>query len=285
VDVLHIHLSDRGSCYRKAVLGYAAQFLGVPYVVHLHGAIFLEYWSTAPSWIARSIDRLFERGQSIIVMGRYWAQGIAHRLPGVKDKIIVLPNATWPSASEQCAATDRAVRITFLGQLGLRKGTPQLIAALQLLADRANWTATIAGDGAIEESKASIRSTSIEDRVNIPGWLSATEINGLLRRTDILVLPSYSENLPMVILEAFSHGIAVISTPVGAIPEVIDNGGNGLIVPAGDVAALANALESLISDPNLRRRLGNAARRDHADRYEISSYVKRLAVIWRHSQS
>ena len=78
----------------------------------------------------------------------------------------------------------------------------------------------------------------------------------------------------MVILEAFAHGIAVISTPVGAIPEVIDNGRNGLIVPVGDSATLAAAPERLISDPNLRDRLGGAARQDHASRYEISSYVE-----------
>jgi glycosyltransferase involved in cell wall biosynthesis len=283
IDLLHIHLSDRGSCYRKTLLGGAARLLGIPYIVHLHGAIFLEYWSDAPFWLARAIDRLFKHSRSIIVLGRYWAEGIASRLPYAKDSIIVLPNATWPSTSAQCPSTDHIVRITCLGQLGQRKGTPQLISALQLLADRTDWRATIAGNGAVEESRASIRSTAMDDRITIPGWLDPTEIRDLLCRTDILALPSYSENLPMVILEGFAHGIAVIATPVGAIPEVIESGRNGLIVPVGDVPALANALGRLIGDPELRRRLGDAARRDHAQRYEIGSYVKRLATVWRES--
>lgn len=281
IDVLHIHLSDRGSCYRKTMLGGVARLLGIPYIVHLHGAIFLEYWSDCPFWLARAIDHLFKHSRRIIVLGRYWAEGIASRLPIVKDRIIILPNATWPSMLAQCPATDHIIRIACLGQLGHRKGTPHLISALQLLADRRDWKATIAGDGAVEESRASIRNAAMEDRITIPGWLNATEIRDLLCRTDILALPSYSENLPMVILEGFAHGIAVIATPVGAIPEVIESGRNGLIVPAGDVPALANALERLIGDPELRRRLGDAARRDHAQRYEIGSYVGRLATVWK----
>jgi glycosyltransferase involved in cell wall biosynthesis len=285
IDLLHIHLSDRGSCYRKAILGYAARILGVPYVTHLHGAIFFEYWSSAPLWISRSIDHLFRHSRCVIVLGRYWAQGIADRLPDVEDKIAILPNATPSNASVRLASADGRIRITFLGQLSKRKGTAELIAALQSLACRTDWIATLAGDGSVEESRAIVRNSALESRIKIPGWLGESETDDLLDQTDILVLPSRSENLPMVILEGFARGIAVISTPVGAIPEVIDNGRNGLIVPAGDVAALANALERLISDPNLRRRLGSAARRDHANRYEISSYVQHLAAIWRHSLS
>jgi glycosyltransferase involved in cell wall biosynthesis len=267
------------------MLGYAARVLGIPYVVHLHGAIFVEYWADAPFWVVRSINHLFEGSERIIVLGQYWALAIAKRLPGVADKLVILPNATWPSTSRQCPATDGRVRITCLGQLGRRKGTPQLIAALELLADQADWSATIAGDGKVEESRASILKVAIADRVTVPGWLNAAETEDLLCRTDILVLPSYWENLPMVILEGFAHGVAVVSTPVGAIPEVIENGRNGLIVPVGDVAALAKALKRLIEDAEMRRRLGDAERGAHAERYEIQSYAKRLANIWRQSVS
>ncbi len=116
--------------------------------------------------------------------------------------------------------------------------------------------------------------------VDVPGWLNSAAADNLLRRTDILVLPSFAENLPMVILEAFAHGVPVVSTPVGAIAEVIDDGRNGLLVPAGDVAALAGALKKLLDNPELRRSLGQAARRDHAERYEIGPYVTQLAGIW-----
>jgi glycosyltransferase involved in cell wall biosynthesis len=72
----------------------------------------------------------------------------------------------------------------------------------------------------------------------------------------------------------------VVATPVGAVPEVIAHERNGLLVPVGNVEALANALNQLLEDRALRRRLGDAARRDHAERYEINNYVKRLVAIW-----
>ena len=280
VDMLHIHLSIRGSSHRKTVLGAAARLFRIPYIVHLHGCGFDEFWSETSDYLARSIARLFKNSAHCIVLGAFWARVIAERVPEVADRISVLPNATSPCRLEQEFAADGRVRITFLGQLGRRKGTPQLIEALGRLAGRHDWLATIAGDGDVDESRDRVSERGIADRTEIPGWLSSAATQQLLRRTDILVLPSFSENLPMVILEAFAHGIAVVSTPVGAVPEVIDHDRTGLLVPVNDVLALVVALERLINEPQLRNRLGSAAKRVHAERYEIEPYVTRLVAIW-----
>jgi glycosyltransferase involved in cell wall biosynthesis len=119
------------------------------------------------------------------------------------------------------------------------------------------------------------------DRVSVPGWLGPAATADLLRQTDVLVQPSFIDNLPMTILEAFAQGVPVVATPVGVVPDVIVPNVNGLLVPAGDVRALADALARLIDDPALRQRLGAAARRDHAARYEMNGYISRLAEIWR----
>jgi len=281
VDMLHIHLSIWGSSYRKTTLGAIARLLGIPYVVHLHGSGFDEFWTAAPSPLAKAIDRLFAESEQIIVLGQYWARAITDRLPQTKNKITVLPNATKLSSEVQLPAPDSRVRITCLGQLGERKGTPQLIEALQKLALRQDWTATIAGDGKVEESRARISELGLSNRVCIPGWLSSKEADNLLCRTDILVLPSFAENLPMVILEAFAHGIPVVSTPVGAIPEVIDTGRNGLLVPIGDVSSLTKAIERLLENRELRLELGCAALQDYINLYKIDTYVTTLSRIWR----
>jgi glycosyltransferase involved in cell wall biosynthesis len=254
--------------------------MGVPYVVHLHGIDYREFWSSTHPLVARAIDRLFNHSRRIIVMGRFWADVITDRLPQVAGKIVIIPNATPTSASSHAPATDRRVRITFLGKLGARKGSPHLIAALGRLANRRDWTATIAGDGEISETRESVHRHLIGDRVTVPGWLELRERDKLLCTTDILVLPSLAENLPMVIVEAFARGIPVISTPVGAIPEVIENGRNGILVPVGDEGKLAEALEGLIEDPASRERLGQAARRDHSKFYDFDVYIRRLTETW-----
>ena len=85
----------------------------------------------------------------------------------------------------------------------------------------------------------------------------------------------------MVVLEAFAHGVPVITTPVGAIPEVVEPGRNGLLVTPGDVAGLAAAIRHVLENPELRHRMGEAARRDHAAKFEIGRYLLRLSEIWR----
>jgi glycosyltransferase involved in cell wall biosynthesis len=281
VDLIHINLASGGSTYRKVILAGLARRLGIPYVVHLHSGRFDQFWRAARPRLAAAIDRLFANSSAVIVLGKYWASLVSDRVPAAREKTIVLANATLPSLSDCEPANDGRVRITFLGKIGPNKGTQQLIEALAILADRSDWIATICGNGAVEESRNLANRLGIADRTIFPGWLDAPATAAQLRHTDIFVLPSLSEGLPMAILEAFAWGIAVVATPVGSIPEVIEHKRNGLIVPVGDVQALARALRRLIQDADLRRRLGKTAKRDHAARFDIDVYVPRLAAIWR----
>jgi glycosyltransferase involved in cell wall biosynthesis len=280
VDLLHIHLAAGGSAIRKILLARLARTLGIPYVVHLHAGLFARFWSEAGARLTHAIDRFFSESAEIILLGRHWARVVTDHVPDVADKITVLPNATAARQFDQIPSRDGHVRITFLGKINRNKGTDILIEALGRLSARADWSAVIAGEGEIAESRAHASSLRIGGRVELPGWLDPAATVELLRRTDILALPSRFENLPMVILEAFAHGIAVVATPVGAVPEVIEDGRNGLLIPVGDVDALAHALRRLIEDPLMRARLGEAARRDHAERYEIGGYIKRLTQVW-----
>jgi glycosyltransferase involved in cell wall biosynthesis len=282
VNLLHINLAADGSAYRKLVLARMARRLGIPYVVHLHGSRFDQFWPSTGAWSRRAIDRLFVESAEIVVLGRYWAKLVTDRLPQVADKVSILPNATAP-APAGVERSRKTVHICFLGILGARKGTWELVEALGRLAGSREWSATIAGNGEVDECRARVGRLEIADRVDVPGWLDPRAVEELLARADILVLPSKAENLPMAILEAFARGIAVVATPVGAIPEVIDHGRNGLIVSVGDVEQLAGSLGRLISDRELRHSLGAAAKRDHSERYEIGGYVARLAAIWRHA--
>jgi glycosyltransferase involved in cell wall biosynthesis len=282
IDLLHINLAAGGSAYRKAILGRAARSLGIPYVVHLHGSRFHQFWPTASDYWARAVDRFFMESAEVLVLGQFWENLIVSRLPDVKGRITILPNATAPAAPAAGGrGEDGGVRISFLGEVGTRKGTPQLVEALSRLVARTDWRATIAGNGDLEQTRMRARDLGIADRLDIPGWLDAAGVNNVLSKTDIFVLPSFAENLPMSILEAFARGIAVIATPVGAVPEVVDHGRNGLIVQAGNIDELVAALELLISDGEMRRRLGANARQDHTRRFEIGGYLTEMAQIWR----
>src|ERR1700730_14771834 len=282
VDLIHIHLAWRGSVYRKLIIAAVARHFGVPYIVHLHAGQFDGFWATCGTYVRRSINRLFVDSAAIIVLGDYGARVILDRLPAIQDKITILPNAsTLASQSSPGRSDSDRIRITFLGRIDPEKGVPQLIDALGKLAPRADGIATIAGSGEVEQTRAHVQRLGIADRVDFPGWLDPLETAALLQQTDILALPSFIETLPMAVIEAFAYGVAVVATPVGAVPEVISHERNGLLVPVGHVDALADALNQLLENGSLRRRLGAAARRDHAERYDINAYITRLVSIWR----
>ena len=281
VDLLHIHLSVRGSSYRKAVLAKLARMLGVPYVVHLHGTDYKEFWQQTNSYLRAELARMFGGSAAILVLGAYWAKVVAELQPSTISKIVVLPNATASAGVRPLRETaGSGVRITFLGQLGQRKGSADLLAALVSLSQLPGWTATLAGDGPVAETRKQVESAGLSARVHVPGWISTAQRAALLNQTDMLVLPSYAENLPMVVLEAFAHGVPVISTPVGAIPEVVLPERNGLLVEPGDVTALATAIRRLIEAPDLRMRMGEAARQDHSAKFEMNRYLLRLSELW-----
>ena len=279
VDVLHLCVSVYGSAYRKIILGELSRLFGITYIVHLHGGGFDEWWLRL-GVRGRLIDRLFLNSSAIIVLGDYWADVVRRKLPAARH-ITVLPNATPRPTTTKRATSGTAVHISFVGEVGTRKGVPQLLEALGRLAERPDWRATIAGNGELEKTSARLREMRIDHRVNLPGWLGPAAVADLFGESDIFVLPSFWENLPMSLLEAMSHGLAVVSTPCGCVTEVIAHDVNGIIVPFGDVGALYAAIVRLIENPALRERLGNAARRAHEERYEIEGYCARLAEIWR----
>jgi glycosyltransferase involved in cell wall biosynthesis len=182
----------------------------------------------------------------------------------------VVPNA----AARECA-------ILTLGVLGERKGTYDILRAVPLVLDQCPgaefW---LGGDGDVEGVRAAIAAAPWGTRVRLPGWVEGAEKAGYLARAGVFLLPSYAEGLPVAVLEAMAHGLAVITTPVGGIPDAVVDGETGIMVPPGDVPAIARACVSLLRDADLRARLGACARRRVEDRFEVSRVLGELYATY-----
>jgi glycosyltransferase involved in cell wall biosynthesis len=133
--------------------------------------------------------------------------------------------------------------VLFVGRLSAEKGIRTLVDATPGL------NLVVAGDGPLRSIVPGAR-----------GFIPHDEVQRLLARAAVVVLPSHREGLPMVLLEAMAHARAVVATSVGGIPSLVEDGVTGLLVPSGDPKALREAIERLQVDPDLRRRLGEAAR-------------------------
>ena len=279
-DVVHVNLSVSGSTYRKMVITAVARMLGIPYVLHLHGSDYQAFWHEDHSFLSRRIRGMFEHASHVLVLGRVWHDFIMRRAPRAAARITIVPNATERPSLAHRGGGDR-VHILFLGRLGERKGVPQLIEALARMKPLDGWRATIAGDGEVEATRATAARSGLADRVVFPGWVGPDDVASLIAAADILVLPSFAENLPMSVIEGMASGLAVVTTPVGAVEDIITDEQSGLLVPPGDVTALTQALTRLVEDPTLRARLGEAATAVHRERLELAPFAESICDVWK----
>ncbi len=281
VDVLHVHLAHGGSVVRKAVPMAVARRMGIPVVVHAHSYDFAGWYGRLPR-PARGFVRHALAADHWLVLGTGLAAEYADRLGLDRRDVTVLYN---PVRLPEVAAPQQdngTVRIVTLGRLGQRKGSFDLIRAVAALPEgvRDRVTVTMCGDGDVDEARAAVRSEGLEKVITVAGWTSPQECADILSRAQIFALPSYSEGLPMALLEAMSHGLAPVCTPVGSIGEAITDGVDGVLVRPGDVPALTEALRNLVEDGDSRRRISAAARVKAAE-FDIDAWYSRLDGIWR----
>jgi glycosyltransferase involved in cell wall biosynthesis len=284
VDVAHINMSSGGSSLRKPVMLWTCRLFRVPVVLHLHASEYPEFFASMPRAAKALLRRTFSRADIVLVLGVRWQQYVCRELRVPAAKVSVLLNA---SPGPDLAPTlhprnGDPLRVLFLGRLGKRKGVPEILQALADVRVRERaWTAVLAGDGDIAHYRLEARRLGLDDRVIFRAWLDAEEVSRLLADSHVLLLPSRAEGLPMAMVEAFAHAVPVVGTPVGAMPDVLEGGINGLIVRAGDSGQLADALLTLLDDEELRLRLARNARRTWEERLDIVAYTRSLAMCWR----
>ncbi|MFC7755247.1 glycosyltransferase family 4 protein [Tsukamurella soli] len=279
VDVLHVHLAHGGSVVRKSFPLWAARLRGVPAVIHGHSFDF-GGWLTGLPPLAQRVVRAALPADRWLVLGRGLADeySSALRLPPGDVEVLYNPVALPPAAVGQVADRVQAVA---LGRLGRRKGSYDIVRAVAALsADvRASLHVTLAGDGEVEQVRAAVRDAGVEDAVTVRDWIGPEERDRVLAASQVFVLPSYDEGLPMALLEAMAVGLVPITSPVGGIPEAVTDGVDGLLVTPGDTTALAAALERVTRDAGARAELAAAARARAAD-FEISGWYTRLGELW-----
>ncbi len=172
------------------------------------------------------------------------------------------------------------VAIGTVGRLETRKGTRTLIEATARLREtpRAPFV-VVAGDGPLRDELAALAARlGIAERVRFLG--NREDVRAVLAALDAFVLPSLTEGMSNALLEAMAMALPVIATDVGGNPEVIGDAMTGMLIPADQPEAMANAIAQLLGDPERQRRLGAAARRRVEERYGARAMVRQLESIY-----
>jgi glycosyltransferase involved in cell wall biosynthesis len=279
--LIHVHLSSRASFWRKSVICLQALLMRRPYLIHMHGSEFMKFYEEESGRFTRRLIAFILRHAAVVLaLSEQWRENLLRIAPDAN--VEVLPNAVPLPDLRERHENPQSPSVLFLGRLGQRKGTFDLVKAFAVAANRYPQARLIcAGDGQIDEIRALAAHLGIAERVTCPGWLSPEQGAEALRAATIFILPSYAEGLPMALLEAMSWGLPVITSPVGGIPQAIRDEENGLLVVPGNVEGLADALCRLLGTPADRSRLGSAARATVEASFSLDACIERLLAIYR----
>ncbi len=277
-DIVHVHSSFGPSFYRKIPFIYMSCLFGVPVINHIHGAEFDRFYEQASQAKKRLIARVYGRCTRLIVLSEEWKERIAPIVPDthidVLENFCLIPKEPYDQGRNR-------QQVLFMGELGTRKGCydiPDIWKRVLFKAPSAKLV--MAGDGELEAVRKAFEKKGISSGVDFPGWVRQGEKDRLLQESAVFLFPSYNEGMPMVILEAMSYGLGVVTTNVGGIPNLVWSGENGFIRKPGDTEGLAEDVVRLLNDPALCIRTGKKARQTVAKDYDDERHRARLNEIY-----
>ncbi|GGB12384.1 glycosyltransferase family 4 protein [Agarivorans gilvus] len=253
-SIVHAHMSYKGSFWRKLICLLLAKACGAKTIIHLHGSEFKDFYQHSSRFTQYWIRWLVRHCDQFVVLSQGWADYIKS-ISGVSATVIPNYIKVRPSIAIERKTKD----LLFLGALIDRKGIFDLAHACAALTDK-SFTLHICGAGDKQQAFTDlIAQLGIDDKIVMHGWIDTEQKQQLLKSCTALVLPSYNEGLPMVILEAMAYKLPIVSTTVGAIPEVLKDRDSALLYAPGDIESLSQKLSQLLASPSLQRQLSERA--------------------------
>jgi glycosyltransferase involved in cell wall biosynthesis len=245
-EVAHLHLSERGSFLREGSLIAMAHRRALVTVATIHGASFIPFACRHP----RLVSAVLQHADLITCLDRETLACVRARAHAVRCELVPNPVVVQDGVSP---ADQTEELVVFAGEIGLRKGADVLRRAWPLVAERRPRARCLMVGPSTGFTPAHA------ERLEIRGPIGPRKMQEILRYARVVALPSRAEGMPMILTEAMSLGRPFVSTPVGGIPELAQDG--GVLVPVGDELALADRLTDLLADPELARTFGERGRR------------------------
>lgn len=279
-DIVHLHsaFAPGVTAVRAGTLCLAARLRGASPLLHLHGGRFPGWAETRSArWIVRTVALVVER---FAVVSRRSSHVLADII-GV-GKVRTVPNGVDTERFRPGQTEEGAPVILYVGILTPRKGLLDLFeASVRLRSAGVDHRLWLAG-GIPDEG----RDASDTVREAAPPWAEFLgEVGGSLPRVyssaAVFCLPSWWEAAPLTVLEAQAAGLPVVATRVGDIPDMVEDGGNGLLIQPRDVEGLSAALGKLLESPDLRREMGIRSRRRAEELFSVDSYIGAVEDIYR----
>ena len=281
-DIVLVFPALGASLVEKGMMCWFARGLNIPSIISPRGGALLE--QVNDSWFQRFWIKLAFGGASkVLCQGPAWQRFAVEILEFQRQDAPIIFN--WTASRELldigrkklCQPNRGAVRLLFLGWVDEEKGVFDLIHVLSEIALTHDFHLTIAGKGNAETgAKKIVSESSLTSRVTFAGWVQGPDLHDLMASSDILILPSWAEDLPNAMIESMAAGLAVAVSAVGNIPDVICDGQEGLLFPARDRERLKTVIALMVEDIDLRLGLAKNAHQFAEENFSVEPAVCKL---------
>lgn len=271
-------------------------------VVHLYGSNLNNFYNNSNIVLKNWIKYVLKHADRAIVLGNVLKKQFEGIYPLRKIRVVYngIPKERFALSENRFSTNVDEVKVLFLGHVSQAKGFNDIIKAIPLVFNKTNIAKFIFAGERIKAERhvffdAYNRKIVFEkidkfleqlqkkysSKINIIGSVREEEKNELLLQADIFVLPSYSEGFPVAILEAMANGLPIITTPVGALPEVLKDGVHCFFVPIANHQKLADFLIYLVNNPEIRSQIGQNNYSYVREKLNIDKSAEAMAAIFR----
>lgn len=282
---VHINTASYRNFFWNSIFLLISKLFWKKTILHIHGGGFVSFYKNCNLLEKFLIRKIFNITDSVVVLSQSWKKFFSSLVS--HHKITIIPNGVnlmdfnqKTTIEDEFQFPKTSIIVSFLGTLSRDKGVNDILKAIPLvIKNQKNCVFVFAGR--IEQDIYNpSKIMDIKDHVFFLGEIFGVKKIKLLLATDIFLLPSYVEGLPIVLLEAMAASLPIISTPVGAIPELVMEGINGFLIDPGDYNALAERILTLAEDKNLREKMGLNNHKKVMQEYDFRIISKKLAKLY-----
>lgn len=253
IDIVHIHMAEKGSTFRKLMIIKLVKRYNTKVIIHMHAGPYMKWFNTLSLRRKNKIIKTFKEVDMFLVLGSFWKEELSQIVN--RNKIEILYNGTNVLESNQYTNTGKY--ISYFGVFKKEKGIYDLLNAVKLINTKIpkDIKVVLCGIDLEGNIQKTIDDLNLQERVKVLGWIDGLEKEKVLKNSLISILPSYYEGLSMSIIESMARGIPVITTNISTMPELF--GSDKYLIEPGKIDELADMIEKFVFSSELRLEMSN----------------------------
>ena len=276
-DIVHMHSSFGPSFYRSLPFIYMSFWAKKPMINHIHGSEFDKLYTNASERKKKLVRKAWGKCNRFIVLSESWKERFSEVIPN--EKMTVIEN--YSIVKDGINRSQCHNQVLFLGAINQMKGCYDMVDVTKRIAEVVpDIKMVVAGAGEIEQVKSKAIAEGVAEHFAFPGWVRGEQKEKLLKESDVFFLPSYTEGMPMSVLDAMGYGLPIVASNVGGIPRIVHEGENGFMREPGDTAGFAEAIIQIMTSDAMRINMGKQSMEIVKERYSLEKHIELLENVY-----